>query len=192
MARTKKYDENEVLEKAMNLFWEKGYEGTSVRDLEKEMGINQFSIYSSFLSKKHLFIQSLKKYKTYVTDNHFNILLQENTKLNDLKKILYGFVDTVKDEKNNKGCLVVNTTGEIGLRDKEIADELKSYYAFVKKSVKNILDHAKKNGEISVDTNTDELSNFLLGVMQGLSISAKILSENQIKDIVNVALNSIK
>jgi TetR/AcrR family transcriptional regulator, transcriptional repressor for nem operon len=48
MPRTKSYNENEVLERAMNVFWSNGYEATSVRLLEKEMGINQFSIYSSF------------------------------------------------------------------------------------------------------------------------------------------------
>ena len=61
MARRKQYDEQVVLEKAMNLFWRNGYEATSMQMLEKEMGINKFSIYSSFGNKHGLFLESSEK-----------------------------------------------------------------------------------------------------------------------------------
>ena len=60
MARKKAYIEEQVIEKAMNLFWRNGYESTSVRMLENEMGINQFSIYASFGSKQGVFKESIK------------------------------------------------------------------------------------------------------------------------------------
>ena len=60
MVENKKYNEQEVVEKAMNLFWKNGYEGTSMQMLEKEMGINKFSIYASFGNKHGLFLESLK------------------------------------------------------------------------------------------------------------------------------------
>ena len=63
MSRVKSYNEEEVLQKAMHVFWNHGYGTTSVRLLEKEMGINQFSIDSSFSNKKNLFIEALKKYR---------------------------------------------------------------------------------------------------------------------------------
>lgn len=63
MARKKEYIESEVIEKAMTLFWRNGYENTSMQMLEKEMGINKFSIYSSFGSKHGVFVESLKTYK---------------------------------------------------------------------------------------------------------------------------------
>ena len=66
MARAKQYNEQEVIEKAMSLFWRNGYESTSVRMLEKEMGINQFSIYASFGSKHGVFLESLKCYKSKI------------------------------------------------------------------------------------------------------------------------------
>jgi AcrR family transcriptional regulator len=65
MARNKQYNEQEVIEKAMSLFWRNGYQNTSVRMLEKEMGINQFSIYASF-GNKHGVVESLKCYKTKI------------------------------------------------------------------------------------------------------------------------------
>jgi len=66
VARKKQYNETEVLEKAMRLFWKNGYETTSMQMLEKEMGINKFSIYASFGSKQGLFLESLKHYKSKV------------------------------------------------------------------------------------------------------------------------------
>lgn len=68
MARKKKYNEEEVVEKAMNIFWKNGYKATSMKMLEEEMGINKFSIYASFGSKNGLFIESLKQYKLRVND----------------------------------------------------------------------------------------------------------------------------
>ncbi|MEE3245254.1 MAG: helix-turn-helix domain-containing protein, partial [Bacteroidota bacterium] len=59
MARLKQYNEEDVLFKAMNLFWKNGFEATSVKMLESELGINKFSIYSSFGSKNGLFLSSL-------------------------------------------------------------------------------------------------------------------------------------
>ncbi|MGB6151746.1 MAG: TetR/AcrR family transcriptional regulator, partial [Pricia sp.] len=66
MARKKEYKEEEVIEKAMHLFWQNGYVNTSMQMLEKEMGINKFSIYSSFGSKHGVFIQSLNAYKAKI------------------------------------------------------------------------------------------------------------------------------
>jgi AcrR family transcriptional regulator len=68
MARKKEYQEDLVLEKAMHTFWANGFENTSLRILEKDMGINQFSIYSSFGSKQGLFIEVLKKHKGFVKE----------------------------------------------------------------------------------------------------------------------------
>ncbi len=74
MPRSKSYDDNIVLERAMNVFWNNGYEATSVRLLEKEMGINQFSIYSSFYSKKKLFIESIRRYRDHEKEKNYVVI----------------------------------------------------------------------------------------------------------------------
>jgi len=68
MARTKAYIEDEVIDKALQLFWRNGYDTTSVRMLEKEMGINQFSIYASFKNKQGVFLESIKCYKKKIKE----------------------------------------------------------------------------------------------------------------------------
>lgn len=192
MSRKKEYSDDIVLEKAMHVFWNNGYEATSVRLLEKEMGINQFSIYSSFSNKRQLFIESLKKYQHFVISNLFVNLLKEDSKLEDFKKFLNDFVNASKNNSQFNGCLIVNTTIEIGKNDKAIAIELGQYYEFIKEMLINVLINSVKAGEIDKNADIEKYSNYLLGIMQGLSVGAKILSEKQLNDYIDMALSNIK
>ncbi|MDF1548993.1 MAG: TetR/AcrR family transcriptional regulator [Bacteroidales bacterium] len=192
MSRNKAFNEEIVLEKAMQVFWDNGYEATSVRLLEKEMGINQFSIYATFANKKKLFVESLKKYREYAKINRFNPLLKEGAKLKDLENFLHNFTFAVRLGKNQRGCLVVNTTGELGAKDSEIVDELRNYYSFIKEMILQVLQNSANAGEISGSADLDKYSNYLLGIMQGLSVGAKVLTEKQVEDIVSMALLNIK
>jgi TetR/AcrR family transcriptional repressor of nem operon len=192
MSRNKAYNTDDVLEKAMHVFWNNGYEQTSVRLLEKEMGINQFSIYSSFTSKHNLFVESLKKYREYVNKNVYADLLKPGARLKDLELFLYLFADDKKSVKKYKGCLVVNSTGEISPMDDEVTIELVNYYMFIKEMLKKVLSNSIEAGDISSDTDIDVYSNFLLGVMQGLSVGAKVLPADQVRDIIKVSLSVLK
>jgi|GEM_PF-251682 len=192
MPRNKSYNTDEVLEKAMHVFWNNGYEQTSVRMLEKEMGINQFSIYSSFTSKHNLFVESLKKYREFVNKNVYADLLKPGARLKDLELFLYLFADDKKSVKKYKGCLVVNSTGEISPMDDEVTIELVNYYMFIKEMLKKVLSNSIEAGDISSDTDIDVYSNFLLGVMQGLSVGAKVLPADQVRDIIKVSLSVLK
>ena len=192
MSRHKSYNTDEVLEKAMHVFWNNGYENTSVRMLEKEMGINQFSIYSSFSNKHNLFIESLKKYREYVNKNVYGDLLKAEARLKDLELFLSRFAEDKKTRKKYKGCLVVNSTSEINPIDDEVSAELINYYMFIKEMLKTVLLNSIEAGDISADTDIDVYSNFLLGVMQGLSVGAKVLPGNQIRDIIKVSLSVFK
>jgi len=192
MPRNKSYSDNIVLEKAMNVFWVHGYEATSVRLLEKEMGINQFSIYASFQNKKNLFIQSIRSYREHVKKHRFQLLLQENAGLQELERFLLGAVNANKTGISSKGCLVVNTAGELGDKDSEITHELNQYYDFIRDMLKNVLRNAISKKEIPAETNIEQQANFFLGVMQGVSVASKTMDNNQLSDFISVALKQIK
>jgi len=176
----------------MHVFWNNGYEQTSVRMLEKEMGINQFSIYSSFTSKHNLFVESLKKYREYVNKNVYADLLKPGARLKDLELFLNRFTEHKITGKKYKGCLVVNSTGEINPADDEVSVELNNYYMFNREMLKKVLSNSIEAGDISPETDIDKYSNFLLGVMQGLSVGAKVLPETQIRDFIKVSLSVFK
>jgi len=193
MPRVKSYNEEEVLEKAMHVFWNRGYGTTSVRLLEKEMGINQFSIYSSFSNKKNLFIEALKKYREEAASTRFAPLLKPGATIKDLEIFFENFGESVRQGKATNGCLVVNTASEwIGSADTNVADELQKYFSMVREMLSNIIKNAIDRGEISDTTDVEKCSNYLLGVMQGLSVVAKSMNEKQVTDYISVALSNLK
>ena len=112
MARKKQYNEDEVVEKAMNLFWKNGYEATSMQMLEKEMGINKFSIYSSFGNKHGLFLESLKQYKSKVSATLVKFKNGTNG-VEDIKQFFYDSISSNFKLGNQKGCFVTNTYNEM-------------------------------------------------------------------------------
>lgn len=192
MPRQKKYDVDTVLEKAMYVFWENGYKTTSVRLLEKEMQINQFSIYASFKDKHNLFIESLRKYKEHVRAHRFENLLKEDAGLKDIKGFFLDLSKNINSERFSKGCLIVNTVSEIGEQDDLIEKEVNDYFLFIKEMFRRILLRSREKGEISSEANVEKYSNYLLGIMQSLSIGGKVRQDKQLKDFISMALICIK
>ena len=192
MPRSKTYDDDLVLEKAMKVFWLHGYEATSVRLLEKEMGINQFSIYSSFQNKKNLFINAIRSYREYMKNHHFQLLLQENAGFQELERFFLEAVNVNLTERRSKGCLIVNTAGELGDKDSDIAREINQYYDFIREMIKNVLRNAVRKQEIPVITDVEQQANFFLGVMQSLSVASKTMENKQLNDFISLALKQLK
>ena len=180
MARKKEYIEEEVIEKAMNLFWRNGYETTSMHMLEKEMGINKFSIYSSFGSKNGVFLESLKCYK-----QKLNLILQ---KLKDapsgvagIKQYFYDFIEFTRETEFGKGCLVTNTANEIGTdADENIKQVLTDFMDEVKQLFLNTL-KVEENENTSV---IEQQADFITIAMFGLSSATRIFTNKQLENYI--------
>ena len=114
MPRKKSYDEAEVAEKAMYLFWEKGYANTSARMLEKSMGINLFSIYASFQNKEGVLLASAKCYKEKIRKALLSPLSQGPQNTDRIKQFFYDFLNFTREKNQYKGCLLINTANELG------------------------------------------------------------------------------
>ncbi|PKP51384.1 MAG: TetR/AcrR family transcriptional regulator [Bacteroidetes bacterium HGW-Bacteroidetes-1] len=192
MSRVKAYKEEVVLENAMQVFWSHGYEATSVRMLEKEMSINQFSIYSSFTNKKTLFKRSIRQYREYVKQHVFSGLLQEGAGLNALETFFEDFLESLEVTGGSKGCLVINAAAEWGDKDAEIALEINAYYHFIRVMLKNLLTNAVAKHEIPLETDIEKQACFFLGIMQGLSVASKTMNKDQLRDYISVAITQIK
>lgn len=192
MPRKKAYNPDEVLVKAMHTFWQNGYEATSVRLLEKEMGINQFSIYSSFGNKQELFIEVLKKYKSHVGNTFLKELKDSEGKLADIRKFLSDYSKTVREGTQANGCLMVNTSLEVGHKDKKVLQQLELYFEFIKRILKHVLEKAKMIGEVSPDFDVEKSALFLLGSLQGLSVYAKFQQPEEIDIFIDQTMTTLK
>jgi len=183
MARNKQYNEEEVIEKAMGLFWRNGYANTTVRMLEKEMGINQFSIYSSFGSKNGVFLECIKSYKKRI-HRITEILEKSNNGIVGIKQYFYDFLEFSKDANGKKGCLVTNTVNELGEHgDPIIMTELNRFFNEITTLFANCLKQDKNNTQEIIE----KQANYLGTSMLGLSLASKILSRKQLEDYIETA-----
>lgn len=187
MARKKEYNENEVVEKAMHLFWRNGYETTSMQMLEKEMGINKFSIYASFGNKHGLFIESLKCYKIRIS----NILVKFKNASNgveDIKQFFYDSVNINRKEERIKGCFITNTYNEFSENeDKLIKDQMQS---FMKQLKILIIEKLKMDDSKDEETVIKE-ANFLLLAKHGLAAAARVNCKKEIEDYIEMTFKTI-
>nr|MBC7612602.1 TetR/AcrR family transcriptional regulator [Pseudopedobacter sp.] len=187
MSRQKQYNEQEVVEKAMYLFWQNGYESTSVRMLEKKMGINQFSIYASFGSKQNLFLESLKCYREKMNEI-IEVLEKSENGLSAIKSYFFSFLKFSKSDHQFMGCLVTNTFNESILKsDPILFNELTKFTEEIKSLFVNILSRDINKSEVTVERQ----ANYLLASILGLSVSSKILSEQQLNDYINTVFEQL-
>lgn len=186
MPRTKKYKEDEVIEKAMNLFWKNGYETTSMQMLEKEMGINKFSIYASFGNKDGVFLESLKCYKQKLNQLS-NTLKSSANGITGIKQFFYDFVEFSKETDLGKGCLITNTANEISVdADERIKNSLTNFTEDVRNNFKNNLQHDKTKDSKTIEEQAD----YLVIAMFGFSTATKIFNQNQLKNYIeNIFIN---
>ena len=187
MARTKQYNEHDVIQKAMNLFWRNGYETTSIRMLEKEMGINQFSIYSSFGSKHGVFVESIKAYKVQLNSIRHK-LRDSNSGTIGIKQFFYDFLEFTKDNTSRKGCLVCNTVSELGNNAEE--DLMKELLKFTEEIKVLFINNLKQETTKTKEDITRE-SNYLMTSMLGLSLGSRILNDEQLEDYIETIFKNI-
>ncbi|RZK25110.1 MAG: TetR/AcrR family transcriptional regulator, partial [Flavobacterium sp.] len=107
MARTKDFDENEVLAKAIQLFWYKGYNGTSMQDLVDGLGISRSSLYDTYTDKHTLFVKALESYQHAGTARIQEILDQPGSARDTIKKLLELTTGDLLKDKQQKGCFMV-------------------------------------------------------------------------------------
>lgn len=187
MGRQKAYCEEEVIEKAMEVFWKKGYEATSVRMLEKEMGINQFSIYSSFGNKQGVFLESVKCYKkklSCITDK----LKTSQNGIAGIKEYFYDFQRFSEGSHLKKGCMVAKTMGETcDKTDAVVTEELMKFSNSLKELFK--LNLAQEPGRS--ETEIEKQANYLMICLQGLSQASRVYSQEQLEDFIETTFKNL-
>ena len=178
VARLKAYNEPEVVEKAMNLFWKNGFEATSMQMLEKEMGINKFSIYASFENKNGLFIESLKCYK-----EKLGVLIHKmkNSKkgIADIEQYFYNFIEFSKGTELGKGCFVTNSVNEIKENtDQKIKNVLSIFLNDIKQVFFEKLQESNSNNKNDIALQKE--ADYLVLSIFGLANASKFFSKEQI------------
>jgi AcrR family transcriptional regulator len=187
MARRKEYIEEEVIEKAMELFWRNGYESTSVRMLEKAMGINQFSMYSSFGSKQGVFLASIKCYEGKIK-GLIEKLRNSTNGVEGIKTFFYDSIKTSSNCNNPKGCLITNTSNEFAESGDIVVTEQIVRFTRI---IKEIFIEKLRDGNIKDEDLLIKQANYLLIAKQGLSVAAKVFDKKELEDYIEMTFNNL-
>ncbi|WP_089105164.1 TetR/AcrR family transcriptional regulator [Streptomyces hyaluromycini] len=168
MARIREFDTDQAVDRAMDLFWRRGYAETSLQDLLKELSIGSGSFYAAFGSKEQLYIRSLDRYIS-LQGGDLETTLGETPGIRPaVRRVLTSMIEADLADPT-RGCLVVNTATECG--DQPLAaDRVNTAIRQVESSLAGALERAQARGEISPEKNPGELARFLTTFIQGIRI----------------------
>lgn len=193
MARTKVFDERTVLDKAMNLFWQKGYNATSAQDLVDGLGISRSSLYDTYGDKHSLFVKALQQYRKERIDD----TIKDAGTTEDVEayiKSLFEFVkiEALKEDKA-KGCFIVNSAVELAPIDVEIATIVNSIMSDFEDAVCKAIKRGQDTGIFTAQYSARSLARFIFNSLNGLRVTVKFdTSKKMFDDIVNVCLSALK
>ncbi len=191
MGRNFEFNREETLNRAMQVFWQKGYKATSIKDLIDEMGIQPGSIYNTFGDKHSLFIEVIRHYGEVVTTNALKSLEQEGSPLQNLRNF-FNEIITRPNDKKCKGCLIVNTVVELAPHDNETSDILRQIMQKIELSFYNCLKKAQEQREIPENKDIKALSRYFASSTHGLLVTGKSnASRYEMQDVVKIIFDSL-
>ena len=172
--RPKVFDRDAALDKAMTLFWQHGYEATSLSDLVEATGAKAPTLYAEFTNKEGLFRAVLDRYISRFAAKHEAQLFCEEKSVEQALRDYFTAVATCFTSKDTPaGCFMINTSAALAASSKEIAKTIKSRHAIQEQTLSQFLQLRQTRGEIPAEKNVKELSLFLGCILQGMSISAR-------------------
>jgi AcrR family transcriptional regulator len=171
MGRPRTFDIDDALDRALHVFWQKGYEGTSLSDLTKAMGINRPSLYAAFGNKEELFRKALDRY-TDGPASYVREALAEPTARAVVERLLRGAVALVTNPHNPSGCLWVQGALACGDQADPIRQDLISRRAAGESAIRQRFKRAILEGDLSPDANPADLARFVATVHVGIAVQA--------------------
>ena len=191
VGRPAEFDRQAVLEKAMGLFWRKGYEATGLTELTKEMGIGRQSLYNAFGDKHALFVEAINHYSTQNTRPLIEKLTAPGSGIGNIRKTFEAVIEFTTSG-DCCGCFVTNSIVELAPRDEKVANVVRSTIRRLEDAFKVAVERSSESGEISRDVNPRAIARFLNNTLQGMIVLAKAsTSKTALKDVVKIALSKI-
>lgn len=188
MARSKEFDPECALDKAMHLFWRSGYENTSLEELMREMGIARQSLYDTFGDKRNLYLKALAHYRDQTNHQTQKQLREAPSVKNGFAKLLYGLA-TEPREQHERGCLLLSANLQRDTKDAVIRDFLRDNQTRVEGIFVEALERAQKQGELPTKEDLGALARFFVVTIQGMRAMARLKSdEKALKQVARVAL----
>jgi TetR/AcrR family transcriptional repressor of nem operon len=173
MARPKSFDEDAVLDQAVELFWKRGYEGTSLADLETHLGLGRQSLYNTFGDKQSLFLKALERYRRTVGEGALAQLSAPGASLDAIRAFFTATVESLTAPGPRRGCLVANTILERGSQDADALLRCNHARAALERAFRRALAQAKARKELPDGLDVEATATLLVIQSYGLNVLAK-------------------
>ncbi|MFI2830349.1 TetR/AcrR family transcriptional regulator [Klebsiella aerogenes] len=172
--RPKVFDRDAALDKAMTLFWQHGYEATSLADLVEATGAKAPTLYAEFVNKEGLFRAVLDRYISRFAAKHEALLFDDHKTVDQALRDYFTAVATCFTSKDTPaGCFMINTSAALAASSTDIANTIKSRHAVQEQTLTQFLQQRQQRGELPAQVNVLQLAQFLNCMLQGMSISAR-------------------
>jgi AcrR family transcriptional regulator len=189
--RPRGFDRDDVLDRAMRLFWERGYEGTSVSELTEAMGITPPTLYTFFGDKKHLFLEAVERYESRLGSFAAKALTEEPTAERSIRRLLLGAADFFSNSRGPKGCLVVLGATNCTVESRDVFAALAKRRRAAEIAVRRRIAAGRSAGELAEHADIDALTGLITTILLGLAIKARDgTSRAALHKIVDQAMQS--
>lgn len=188
MPRPRAFDEGEVLDQAMDVFWREGYDGASMAHLTKAMGLNSPSIYVAFGSKRGLFDAVLQRYDERRA-GFKDSMLAGKTAREVAERMLYGAVKWLTTPSEPRGCLLIQTGLAVGGDGSDIPETLARRRQRLEKVLTARFEQAKVDGDLPANADTSALARYVQTIFSGLAVQAAAGARaKQLDEVVTMAM----
>lgn len=190
MPRTKSFNEEETLDKAKELFWQKGYHGTPPQDILDCTGLSRSSLYDTYGDKHTLFVKTLRRYRQRETAAVIAYLDGAADPAQAIRRIFHEAYDAMMTKKPRKGCLMVNTLNELAPHDAEVEAIVRENRQAIEDAYTRAVKRGQQQGQIARTHQPRILARFLLNSLWGLTTNLKLgLEKKAADDIVRMTLS---
>lgn len=193
MPRPKSFDEDAVLEQAVDLFWSRGYVGTSLADLEAHLGLGRQSLYNTFGDKQALFLKALDRYRRDAAGESVTRLSAPGAGLDAIRAFFRWSVDMLTVPGIRRGCFVANTILERGAEDPDALLRCNHSRDILQRGFRRALTGAKARGGVARDLDVEAAATLLVMHNYGLCVLAKTgVTAEELHASVEVLLAGLK
>ncbi len=182
--RPREFDTEEALAKALRVFWERGFQATSITDLTAATGVGRTGLYAAFGDKESLFLLALDRYMALAYTDCAEMLEDEPDARRAVEAHLLRMADSVTKPDDAHSCMLMNTVQESAVLSSKVGERVRQLYLRILGAVQGRLQRARVEGQLGPDEDTDLLARFL----QGQVILLSVLARNGVQRDVLVAM----
>jgi AcrR family transcriptional regulator len=188
--RPRSFDTDKALDRAMHVFWRKGYEGTSLSDLTQAMRINAPSLYAAFGNKATLFGKVIDRYVAG-PGGYIPKALQAPTARTVVERLFKGVVGLQVAKDHPGGCLLVQGAVSAGEKKSQVRKDVTTRLVATEGAIRKRLERAKSEGDLPKQTNPAALARYVMTILEGIAIAgATGASRKKLQTIAEVALRA--